>query len=121
DLGIADFHQISIGRTIFGNVDLRTVQGLETVRHTEPSSIGIDTIYSSKGNIPEAFLKGVGIDDTFLTNIRSLVNNPIDYYTCFISYSSKDQAFAERLHADLQSKGIRCWFAPEDLKIGEEF
>ena len=31
----------------------------------------------------------------------------------------EDQAFAERLYADLQSKGIRCWFAPEDMKIGD--
>jgi len=23
-----------------------------------------------------------------------------------------------RLHADLQDKGVRCWFAPEDMKIG---
>ena len=39
-------------------------------------------------------------------------------YSCFISYSSKDQDFAERLHADLQNKGVRCWFAPHDLPIG---
>jgi hypothetical protein len=39
-------------------------------------------------------------------------------YSCFISYSSKDQNFAERLHADLQDKGVRCWFAPHDLPIG---
>ena len=25
------------------------------------------------------------------------------------------------LHADLQQKGVRCWFAPEDLKIGDKF
>lgn len=43
------------------------------------------------------------------------------FYSCFISYSSKDQLFAERLHADLQKKGVRCWFAPEDLKIGDRF
>ena len=43
---------------------------------------------------------------------------PIDFYSCFISYSDKDSAFAERLHADLQAKGVNCWFAPEDLKIG---
>jgi hypothetical protein len=42
-------------------------------------------------------------------------------YSCFISYSTKDQEFAERLHADLQNKGVRCWFAPEDLKIGDHF
>ena len=28
------------------------------------------------------------------------------------------QAFAERLHADLQNKGVRCWFAPHDMRIG---
>ena len=32
-----------------------------------------------------------------------------------------DQAFAERLYADLQNKGVRCWYAPEDMKIGDEF
>jgi len=41
------------------------------------------------------------------------------YYTCFMSYSSKDQAFAERLRDDLQGAGVRCWFAPEDMKIGD--
>ena len=34
--------------------------------------------------------------------------------------SSKDQEFADRLYADLQSKGVRCWFAPEDMKTGDE-
>jgi hypothetical protein len=42
----------------------------------------------------------------------------LQFYSCFISYSSKDQVFAERLHADLQNKGVRCWFAPHDLPIG---
>jgi hypothetical protein len=43
---------------------------------------------------------------------------PIEFYSCFISYSNKDQEFAERLHADLQGKGVRCWFAPEEMKGG---
>jgi hypothetical protein len=51
--------------------------------------------------------------------MRSLVAHPIQFYSCFISYSSKDQEFADRLYADLQNKGVRCWFAPEDLKIGD--
>lgn len=25
------------------------------------------------------------------------------------------------MYADLQSKGVRCWFAPEDIKIGDKF
>jgi TIR domain len=35
-----------------------------------------------------------------------------------ISYSSKDDAFAKRLYADLQNTGVRCWLAPHDLPIG---
>src|SRR5439155_8116186 len=62
---------------------------------------------------------GDGVDDTFITSVRSLVGKPIEYYSCFISYSSKDEAFARRLYADLPSNNVRCWFAPEDLKIGE--
>jgi hypothetical protein len=88
------------------------------VRHQGPSTIGIDTISRSRGNIPESFLKGAGVDDTFITYIRSLVGKPIEYDSCFISYSSKDEAFAKRLYADLQSNNVRCWFAPEDLKWG---
>jgi len=49
-----------------------------------------------------------------------LTNSPIKYYTCFISYSSKDELFAQRLHNDLQQRGVRCWFAPEDMDIGDK-
>jgi hypothetical protein len=52
--------------------------------------------------------------------LPSLLNQAIQHYSCFISYSTKDQEFAERLHADLQNKGVRCWFAPHDLRIGKK-
>ncbi len=100
-------------------MDLREVQWLETIQHHGPSSIGLDTIYRSQGDIPEKFLREAGAPDSMIVYMRSLVVKPIDFYSCFISYSSKDQSFAERLYADLQSKGVRCWFAPEDLKWGE--
>ena len=118
-LSHASLSHAGVGFTTFGNVDLSVAKGLDTVRHDGPSTIGIDTIYRSQGNIPEVFLKGAGVNDTFITYIRSLVGKPIDYYSCFISYSSKDEAFAKRLYADLQSNNVRCWFAPEDLKWGE--
>src|SRR5436189_5614353 len=57
----------------------------------------------------------------FITYIRSLAGKAIEYYSCFISYSSKDEAFAKRLYADLQSNNVRCWFAPHDLKIGDRY
>jgi len=122
DLSGADLHKVSIGRTVFGNVDFRHVKGLQALTHHGPSTIGIDTIYRSQGQIPESFLRKAGIPETFLTNMRALVESmsPIDYYTCFISYSSKDQAFADRLYTDLQRNSVRCWFAPEDMKIGDK-
>src|SRR6266702_3042822 len=109
-----------VGWTVFGDIDLRTVKGLETVDHHSPSTIGADTLLRSEGDIPETFLRQAGLSDAFITYTRSLVHNPIEYYSCFISYSSQDQEFVERLYADLQSKGVRCWFAPEDLKIGDK-
>jgi hypothetical protein len=47
--------------------------------------------------------------------------NPFsDYHSCVLSYATEDQAFAEKLYADLQSKGVSCWFAPHDLKTGDK-
>src|SRR6266704_1697196 len=109
----------TVGLTIFGNVDLRTAKGLDTLNHLAPSTIGTDTLLRSEGDIPESFLRKAGLSDTFITYPRSLVQSPITYYTCFISYSSKDQAFVERLYADLQANDVRCWYARDDLKIGD--
>jgi hypothetical protein len=120
-LGGADLTNTVIGFSTIGSVDLSKVKGLETVKHVGPSSIGIDTIYLSNGDIPDAFLKGAGVPDNFIAYIASLVGKAIEYYSCFISYSSKDHEFASRLYNDLQGKGVRSWFAPEDLKIGEKF
>ena len=106
--------------TILGNVDLRTVKGLDTIQHEGPSTIGTDTLERSHGDIPEVFLRGAGLSDTFIEYVHALVQKPIDYYTCFISYSSKDEAFAKRLHNDLQNEGVRCWFAPKDMDIGDK-
>src|SRR6266496_1351480 len=119
-LGGAVFSKAIMLGTIFGNVDLRMVKGLETIVHFGPSTIGTDTLMRSEGDIPEVFLREAGLSDTFITYARSLAQHPIEYYTCFISYSSKDQEFAERLYTDLRSKGVHCWYAPEDIEIGDK-
>jgi hypothetical protein len=70
--------------------------------------------------IPESFLRGAGVPDDFITYTKSLIANPVEFYSCFISYSTKDHEFADRLHADLQNKGVRCWFAPHDTQGGKK-
>ena len=121
DLSGADLTEARIDGTLFADVDLRGVQGLDTVQHTAPSTIGIDTLYNSHGDIPEVFLRGCGVPNSMIEYARSLVAavRPIDYYSCFISYSSQDEPVAQRLHADLQAKGVRCWFAPHNMQIGD--
>lgn len=100
--------------------DVSEAVGLGNVTHQTPSTIGIDTLFLSAGKIPEDFLRGCGVPEPFIVQLPALVAalEPIQFYSCFISYSSKDQQFAERLHADLQAKGVRVWFAPHDLPIG---
>ena len=116
----ADFAVAHAIGTIFTDVDLSSTKGLGMVRYGGRSSIGIDTIYKSHGKIPEVFLRGCGVPDEFIAYIGSMVGRPIEFYSCFISYSTRDQEFAERLHADLQAKGVRCWFAPHDIKGGRK-
>ena len=42
------------------------------------------------------------------------------YHSCFISYSSKDEIFVEKLHSDLVSRRVKCFFAPKDISIGDK-
>jgi hypothetical protein len=42
------------------------------------------------------------------------------YHSCFISYSHQDEAFVERLYRDLHQQGVRCWYAPQDMRIGDK-
>jgi len=116
----ADFTKAVIEWTIFAGTDLSTVKGLHSVHHLGPSYISIDTLYKSAGNIPESFLRGCGVPDEFITYAHSLIDKAFEFYSCFISYSNKNRDFAERVYNDLQSRGVRCWFAPENLKIGEK-
>ncbi len=120
DLTRAVFTEVVIGWTIFADVDLRTVQGLETVRHQAPSTIGTDTVARSEGRISESFLCGAGLPDLILASVRELRRSPMAYSPCFLSYSPEDQDFVERLSTDLQSRGIRCWLAPEEIKVGKK-
>ena len=125
NLSKANFHKAVLAETIFANVDLMNVKGLESCIHHGPSTIDHRTLEQS-GKLPLPFLRGCGLPDAFIDHLPSplylppLLNQPIQYYSCFISYASKDKAFAQRLHTNLQDRGVRCWFAPEDLKIGDK-
>jgi hypothetical protein len=120
NLSRADLGAVDLAWTVFGDVDLSTVRGLEIVKHLGPSTIGIDTLYRSHGNIPEVFLRGAGVPEDMITYMKSLVGRPFEFYSCFISYSHADQSFARRLHDQLQGRGIRCWLDEHQMRPGDD-
>lgn len=120
DLTDTEFGDAQVGWTKFASTNLAVATGLENTSHLGPSSIGIDTIVKSSGNIPETFLKAAGVPDSVLNTLNFFQEPTAQFHSCFISYSNKDEDLAERLYDDLQTKGVRCWFAPANLKTGDK-
>jgi predicted adenine nucleotide alpha hydrolase (AANH) superfamily ATPase len=53
--------------------------------------------------------------------LPSLLTAAIQYESCFLGYAHQDKALAQRLYKDLQDEGVRCWFAPHDLRPGSYY
>lgn len=130
NLGMANLSRAELIRTdlektlmwgiTFADNDLSTAKGLEKVVHIGGSFIDIKTLFRSKGKIPYVFLRGTGVPEILIDYLPSLMGTGIEFYSLFISYSTADEEFATRLHADLQAKGVRCWFAPHDMRSGKK-
>jgi uncharacterized protein YjbI with pentapeptide repeats len=124
-----DFSHALIGWTTFASNDLGATQGLESVEHYGPSTISVDTLSKSGGQIPDTFLRGCGLSDweieaaklysaglknEELTDILYAIHNlrshhAIQINPLFISYSHKDSPFVNRIEQCLNEKGIRFW------------
>ena len=70
--------------------------------------------------LPLPFLRGCGWSDALIDYIPSLLGEAISFYSCFISYSHEDKAFARRLHDQLQGRGIRCWLDEHQVLPGDD-
>ena len=120
NLDNTDFEQTGIHETIFNNTKLSETKNLDACYHYGPSCLDARTLLQS-GKMPLDFLRGCGLSDSFIEYIPSLFQNqPTQFLSCFISHSTKDQEFADRLYNDLQVRGVRCWYAPKAMKGGEK-
>ncbi len=139
DLRGADLSHACFQDTSFGSSNLSHVKGLDLCNHYGPSSLDPHTLNLS-GRLPSVFLRGCGylnwqieaaklhqkelsqqqiIDITYrIANLKT--DDPIQYQSCFISYSGKDEPFCRKLHDTLQDRGVRCWFSPEHIRWGEK-
>lgn len=121
-----EFHETQLQGCGFGNTtiidsNIADASGLEATVHFGPSHLSTDSLFASEKPIPELFLRQAGLPDTFITFYPSLNSAPlhIRFHSVFVSYSSKDEAFAQMLYHDLTAGGVKAWFFPEDARWGE--
>jgi uncharacterized protein YjbI with pentapeptide repeats len=135
----ADLSQAWLGLTVLADLDLSMVKGLDAVGgHLGPSYINRDTLAKSRGQIPEAFLRGCGLSDweieaaklyrpglsrqtigDILYRIHELrADRAIQINSLFISYTRADSPFVDCLEGYLNQKGIRFWRDVHDATAG---
>lgn len=117
NLNGAKFVDSEFGDTEFINTSFTGAVGLSSARHEFPSRLDTDTL---RRKLPTAFLRGVGLPDKAIKLMDVLAGKGVKYHSCFISYSTEDQKFADRLYTDLQDRDVRCWLAPHDLLVGSK-
>jgi hypothetical protein len=101
------------------NLNLGDSRNLENINHRGPSSIDYTTLKIS-GQLPINFLRGCGLPEIYIDYLPSIINKPIEFYSCFISYNHSDKLFARRLHDQLQGRGIRCWLDEHQMLPGDD-
>ena len=56
--------------------------------------------------------------EVLIDYLGSLTGDALGFYTCFISFTEKDDALSRRLYDDLRTAGVRCWRWKEDAIWG---
>jgi hypothetical protein len=120
NLDEANFQDARLAQTNFANTDLSTAKNLHLVRHLMASTIGIDTLYRSGGNIPREFLEGCHVPEPMIDFAKSLVGTASEYYSCFISHSTKDAEFCTKLYENMKREKLSVYYAPEEMKGGQK-
>ena len=44
-----------------------------------------------------------------------------DVFAAFISYASPDRERANEIARTLEARGLRCWIAPRDVRVGHDY
>jgi len=115
----ADFRGLRLQNTSFANVDLTSTKGLDECHHIGPSHVDHRTLERST-DVPISFWRGCGLPEALIDYLPSILQQAIQFYSCFISYSHADKSFARRLHDQLQGKGIRCWLDEHEILPGDD-
>ena len=127
-------HRARLSKTLWGSSILawcnladaavldETLHAGHTAIDTQTLRIAARRMRANPSNLEpiERFFRGCGLSEHDLAYFQSLLGRPREYYSCFISYSHADKPFAQRLHDQLQARGIRCWLDEHQLLPGDD-
>jgi hypothetical protein len=113
-----NFQESLFWETILARTSFIDNKNLNLIKHGGPSIIDHRTFQKSN-KLPIELLRGIGLTEE-LIKFYNLNFTNTNLASCFISHSSKDEEFVLKLYNRLQNKGIRCWYAPKDLNIGDK-
>jgi len=134
----SNFWNVTLGATIIGDLDLHETLRLENVIHQGPSNISTDVFFRSRGKIPVKFLRGCGLSDWEIEEVKlynpTLSNDEVNKILyriydlratqalqispLFVSYSHSDTEFVDKVGNNLTKKGIRYWRDIHEMKAG---
>jgi uncharacterized protein YjbI with pentapeptide repeats len=115
----ADFAGAELSRTLLTDVYISEVKGLDKVHHMMASEVSFSTLLASPFKTAPTFLRKAGVSRGLLQDLIKGKRFPGSYQTCFLSYSSKDAEFAERLYRSLTKAGVRVFWDHFDVLPGE--
>lgn len=124
----ADFTECMFGFTFISLASLSQAIGLKSAIHLNPSSIGVDTLTQTlrgsggKFTMEQLiFFESAGVPHALLEYLPSIMeSSPLQFYSCFISYSHDDKPFAQKLYNALREKSIPCWLDEKQLLPGDD-
>ncbi len=123
DLDSTILYKASMGITLLANCDLSRTIGLESVLHSGPSTISLDTITGSRGSVPPSFLKGAGVAEPLIAAQNAVSEAGRAFPTVLLVCSKDDDDLARRLGEGLALAKISSWSLAADdeeaLQSGE--
>ena len=124
----SDWKGVLLADTVLADLDLSGCMGLPDTVHGRASYIGVDTLAKTAQGLEgdatgqgqvETFFRCTGISEAYIDFFRAQIGQPIEFYSCFISYSHADKPFARRLYDSFQGRGIRCWLDEKEVRLGD--
>jgi uncharacterized protein YjbI with pentapeptide repeats len=109
-------------QTIFSDVDLSRVNGLDSITHGGPSIVDTITIFRSAGKNAAQFLRACGVPDIVLGYLPCLIRSmrPLQFDSYSVRLRSRVQAPAQSRLARIDREKIHVGLEPEDTRDGRK-